>query len=304
MNEAFIEALPRDLVTHVTAICGRGGEEWFKRLPELIAQLEGQWSISVGEPFPGIEFNYVARALMAERPVVVKLAPPYEPTEIFAEAKYLKTRDGDGAVRLLAVDRDRHAILLEQAEPGYALFETFENDPAGAVAPAVKVLKTILRPRPADMTDVQSLDVWFNNFRRSSNTDFPQTYARKALAIYESLSRRRGTIFYLHGDFHPGNIVSSGRAPFLAIDPKGLVGHIGYDLAVFLNNLRWWRKNDPNLGGLLNFAVEEFAANFEMTEREVREWAFASMVIGAWWSFEDMPEHYDTNFAEMDIWDV
>lgn len=37
---------------------------------------------------------------------------------------------------------------------------------------------------------------------------------------------------------------------------------------------------------------------------EIREWAFAYMVIGAWWTFDEMPEHYDNNFAEIDIWDV
>lgn len=300
----FKDTLPKELVKHVTAICGRGGEEWLGRLPRLIGELEREWSVIVHEPFPGIEFNFVAPATRGEEPVVVKLAPPYERTEIHAEAKYLRTRDGAGAVRLIAADRERRAIMIERAIPGQALFEVFKDDPAGAVRPAIEVLRSVLRPPPQDMTDVGSLDTWFNNFRRYRGTEFPKNYAEKAFGIYERLSTQQDRIFYLHGDFHPGNVVTSHRANYLAIDPKGIVGHIGYDLAVFLNNLQWWWKGESELPELVNFAIREFAASFGLTESEIREWAFAYMVIGAWWTFDDMPEQYDTDLAEIDVWDV
>ena len=188
--------------------------------------------------------------------------------------------------------------------PGEALFEVFKDGPIGSVRPAIDVLQSVLRPSPQDMTDVDSLDAWFGNFRRYRGTEFPQNYADKAFGIYERLSTQPGRTFYLHGDFHPGNIVTSDRAPFLAIDPKGIVGHIGYDLAVFLLNLQWWRKADPGMPDLVNGAVKEFSAAFGISEREIREWAFAYMVIGNWWTFDEMPEHFDTDFAKIDIWDV
>lgn len=304
MVTGFRETLPTELVTHVTAICGERGERWFEHLPETIRELEREWSVEIGRPFPGIEFNFVAEAMFAGRPVVVKIAPPFERTEIYAEAKYLKTRNGEGAIALIAEDRRRHALLLERAMPGDALFKVFEQDPQAIVEPAIDVLRAILRPPPSDLSDVGSLDDWFTNFRRHRETEFPREYAEKALKIYERLSGQRDRVCYLHGDLHPGNIVASGRAPFVAIDPKGIVGHIGYDLAVFLNNLQWWRKDDPAMHDLLEFAIREFAASFDLGEREVREWAFAYMVIGAWWTFDEMPEHYDTDFAKIDIWDV
>ena len=88
-----------------------------------IRELEDQWSVSVHDPFPGIEYNFVAPATMNDgRDVVVKIAPPFERTEIHGEAKYLRTRNGNCAIELLAEDRDQHAILLERALPGEALF--------------------------------------------------------------------------------------------------------------------------------------------------------------------------------------
>jgi len=301
---AFKDTLPQELITHVTAICGERGEKWFDRLPKTIRELETEWSVKVGEPFSGIEFNFVAEAAMNGRPVVVKIAPPFEPTEIHAEAQYLRTRNGEGAVRLIAEDRGRHALLMERALPGDALFTVYEKDPAAIVEPAIDVLRSVLRPAPAERTDVGSLDVWFGNFRRYRDTDFPRDYADKAFEIYGRLSGQTACSYYLHGDFHPGNIVTSDRASFLAIDPKGIVGHIGYDIAVFLNNLQWWRKEDPRMPNLVSHAVRSFAAGFDLPERELREWAFAYMVVGAWWSLEDTPELYDTDFGKLDIWDV
>src|SRR5688500_1348701 len=77
MADTFKDALPTDLVKHITAICGKRGEEWFDRLPYLIAELEKKWACKVIEPFPGIEFNFVARAATGSgEEVVIKIAPP------------------------------------------------------------------------------------------------------------------------------------------------------------------------------------------------------------------------------------
>jgi len=154
------------------------------------------------------------------------------------------------------------------------------------------------------MNDVDTLDNWFNNFRRYRETKFPKTYAEKAFEIYERLSRQPGRTYYLHGDFHPGNVVTATRDPFLAIDPKGIVGHLGYDIAVFLNNLHWWQKEKPHVREFLKTAIEQFADAFDFPERELCEWAFACMVIGAWWNFDDMPELYAGEVALADIWEV
>ncbi len=305
MTPPFKDTLPQELVTHITSIFGSRGEAWFEQLPRTITELETRWSISVKEPFPGIEYNFVAPAMTNEgRPVVVKIAPPFERTEIYGEAKHLRTINGKGAVRLLAEDRERRAILIEHAVPGEALFQHFAENPAECVRPAIDVLRSILRPPPADLTDVDTLDNWFNNFRRYCDTDFPKRYAEKAFEIYERLSVQPGRTFYLHGDFHPGNIVTAGREPFLAIDPKGIVGHLGYDIAVFLFNLERWQRDDPKIETMLGDAVKLFAAGFGIAEREIREWVFAHMVIGAWWNFEDMPDLYDADVAMNDVWRV
>ena len=305
MANAFKDTLPGELVKHISAICGQRGESWFDELPTMIRELEHQWSLKVLAPFPGVEFNFVAPAVLEDgTDVAIKISPPFERIEIYCEAKYLRTRDGRSVIRLLAEDRAKRAILLERAMPGQALFNEFSKNPEGSIQPAIEVLRSVLRPTPADMTDVDTLDAWFNNFRRYSETDFPNHHAEKAFEIYERLSRQNGRIYYLHGDFHPGNIVTATRERYLLIDPKGIVGHVGYDIAVFLNNLSWWQKGHPKLEEFLQDAVHQFSAAFEIAEFELLQWAYAYMVIGAWWNFEDMPQLYNSDVAMMDMWGV
>lgn len=192
--------------------------------------------------------------------------------------------------------------MLERALPGEALHEKYEASPVNCLDPAINVLKRILRPPPDDMTDVPTLDGWFDNFRRYRETSFPAKLAEQAFEIYERLSPSAGRTFYIHGDYHPGNVVTGSREDFQAIDPKGIVGHIGYDIAVFLINLERWQRNKEGVEELLNEAVRRFAAAFGLSQTEVREWVFAHMVIGAWWNFEDMPDLYDPEVAMSAIW--
>ena len=303
MPEPYAHPFPPELIKHVTSISGDRGVKWLDRLPHLIAAVAERWGVVIGAPFEKGEFNFVAPAASETIDAVLKLAPPYQQTEIFAEGEFLRARDGAACVRLLAEDREAHAILMERARPGEPMDIHFDADPFACVEPAIEVLKSILR-QPTHTKDVQFLDDWFGKFRRFRETEFPQAYGERALAAYQRLGRQTNRIHYIHGDFHPGNIVASGRGPFLAIDAKGLIGHVAYDLAVFLNNLLWWQRGKPGVEAELNKALRKFAVAFDLDESVVREAAYAYAVIGAWWSFEDMPDHQHEWVALADVWDI
>src|SRR5690349_13009432 len=103
MAKSFKDSLPGELIHHVTAICGREGEEWIDGLETNVRALEELWSIKAREPFAAGEFNYVAPAELDDGELgVLKLAPPYETTEIFAEGAYLRAHDGNGVVKFIA----------------------------------------------------------------------------------------------------------------------------------------------------------------------------------------------------------
>jgi streptomycin 6-kinase len=284
-------------------MCGERGEHWLDALGFLLADIEFQWSIDIGDPFPAAEFNYVAPATDAEgNQYVLKIAPPFETNEIVGEAMYLRSRNGTGAVRLIKEWPGSDIILLERAIPGKNLAEEFAGNEFGSIRPAIDVMRTILGPPPDGIS--QTVDDWFKGMHRAADTEFPTAYVEKAFDIYHRLSHQPDRTYYLHGDFHPANIVSATRSPYLVIDPKGVVGHIGYDIAVFLNNFHWWQETLPDVRTRLDRAVREFSEAFDIDALELREWAFAQMVLGAWWSFDDMPQFYTNELAKADIWNV
>lgn len=306
MTQGFIDSLPTELVNHVRAGCRANGHAWLDELPTLIRDLESTWSVTVDEPFAGIEYNFVAPAIRENgENVVIKIAPPWDPVEIYGEAAYLRARNDSGCVRLLAEAPQSRAILIERIFPGESFASHFTGREPDALRPAIEALRAVLRPVPDCPTHITLLDHWFDRFRnRYEGSAFPEDYAKKAFDIYHHLCERSEHIFYLHGDYHPGNIVTKDNSSYCVIDPKGWAGPIGYEIAVFLNNYHWWQERRPDIRQRLEHAVGEFADAFQLTPLEVRQWAYVQMVIGAWWNFADMPELYDGSVVKADIWDI
>jgi len=303
MKPDLIEALPGDLLANVRSMCGRRGEDWLLSLSDVIADLEQHWDITVGPVFPASGANYVAPARNSDGELfVLKVAPPYDNPEWTTEATYLRMRNANGCVRLIAEAAPHRAMLIERAVPGESMDVIFADRESECVTPAIELLRQLTTETKVPNAETINLDEWFENLRRSDGTGFPGGYATKALNIYERLGGSQR--IYLHGDFHPRNIVSSDRAPFLVIDPKGLAGDPGYDIGVFLNNFHWWQRNKADIHERLTNAVRQFADGFGMSEREVREWAFVQMVVSAWWTYDELPDQYTNEVADADVWSV
>ncbi|MEP7076266.1 MAG: aminoglycoside phosphotransferase family protein [Acidobacteriota bacterium] len=298
-------SLRTKFVENTIALCGEKGRVWLDELPELIASLEFKWAIKAEKHFRNLSYNYVANALLRNgKTAVLKIGLPLTDVEIYGEAAYLKSLDGAGTVKLLEFDRDKQAVLLERVSPGATLRSVCRKDQAGAVTIAVKSLKRVLKPVPNDVTDLISLDSWFDGLKRAIGAKFPQDYASKALDIYAELSADTKNIFLLHGDLHHDNILSATREPYLLIDPKGMIGHVGYDIGVFLNNHHDWLEWDTRLEGKLDRAVAEFASALDLEPPIIRKWAYCQMVLSWWWMFDEMPETFGEELGLSDVWKV
>ena len=107
------------LTRHRVAAMGAEGTAWTAALPELLAELEHDWSITVGRGLPGGSASFVARARRADgSSAVVKVAVSGEgwPEQVAT----LERAAGRGYVRLLRSDLDRRAVLLEDLGPSLA----------------------------------------------------------------------------------------------------------------------------------------------------------------------------------------
>lgn len=304
MNKNFISNLSPRFIQSTLDLCSEIGEQWLKDLPRIIEEIAENWSVEVNKPFQNLSYNYVAPCVCADGgEAVLKIALPLNNPEIFNEASFLQIADGKCAVKFLNFDEKRRAMLLEKLTPGANLKEICDNDGAKAVEIAIGVMRGLLKKPPENST-FRKLEDWFNGLKKAENTKFGDRFAKKAFGFFEESTFASKQKFLIHGDLHHENILSAQREPFLAIDPKGIIGDIGYEIAVFLNNHLVWLSTEENLQEKLDDAVRRFSEAFEIEARDLKNWAFAQMVLSAWWTFEENGENWQTDLAIAEVWEI
>src|SRR5262249_48229170 len=144
-----------------------------------------------------------------------------------------------GMVRLLAGDQERGIMLLERLRPGVSLLH--HADDAAATEIAARVMCQIWRPVPPDHP-FPTAARWASGLQRlrarydGGTGPLPTAMVERAEALFVELLATSAEPVLLHGDLHHDNILSAEREPWLAIDPKGLVGEPAYEPGSWLRN--------------------------------------------------------------------
>lgn len=296
----MIENLPEKFVRLMLESHGAKGEKWLSELPEIVREIEENWAIKVGEPFENLSYHFVAPCKSKSGEAVLKIGFPEDDSLVFNEAETLKLYDGRGAVKFLKLDEKRLALLSERLRPGKTLAEFFRGREDDCVKIAIENLQKIVR-KTSEKHQFVSLDDWFAGLEKAENTAFPADKLKRARKFYEELSRAE--TFLIHGDFHHENILTATREPFLVIDPKGVVGQIGYEISVFLNNHVWILKTDENLHEKARKAVFQFSEAFQIAPDVLKKWAYAQAVLSAWWTFEENGANWKKDLDLADVWE-
>ena len=224
--------IPGKLAASVVAWEGDSGRRWLAALPRLVAEVAEAWDLEIGPPLePGGNISWVAPARRRSdgRDAVLKMQHPHPESE--PEALGLAAWAGRGAVLLLAHDAERRALLLERCEPGSALLDergTLEAVRTGAALGAR--LHAVAPPAGLPALAVV-LDGWADTLEGQLERTRVIDPALGALAL--DVMRRRPRACrepgLLHGDLNPTNLLAARREPWLAIDPKPMLGDPAYD---------------------------------------------------------------------------
>jgi streptomycin 6-kinase len=204
--------------------------QWLADLPRLVGECAEMWSLELEAP---IETPY--SLVIPANGAVLKLTAPSD-AEARHEGDALELWRGHGAVRLLARDDERCALLLERCFPGTRLWDA-GVDEVEVLAELIPRLQIIVDgatsiPRLADEADrwAEHVPRWYAGTGRP----FEQALLDAALDVYGTVDR--SARWLVNQDLHGANVLSAAREPWLAIDPQPLVGERELEASAPLRN--------------------------------------------------------------------
>lgn len=253
-----------------------GGASWLNSLPSIVERCADQWSLKVGQPLVGGNVSLVLAVVRDEVPAVLKVNFPDDESEHEPDA--LKHWDGRGSVRLMEYDESCRALLVERCQPGDRLWEIPDDEEATRIA--AHVLARLWSSPPPDRP-----------FRRLAAeaarwaVELPEAWAKlgrpferdlldEAVAACLELGPDQGLPVLLHQDFHGGNVLRAVREPWLAIDPKPLLGEREFDAASLLRDRRWL-LGDSGAAARVVHRLDLLASEFELDRERMRRWGIA-----------------------------
>jgi streptomycin 6-kinase len=155
------------------------------------------------------------------------------------EADALRFWNGRGSVRLLAHDAGRRALLLERCSPGTPLGNVYDE---GAIAVAAAMMERLWQTPSEDVAWRRlafEAERWLEVLPRRwlrHGRPFEKRLLDAGLDAMRGLGPAQADLVLCHQDLHGGNILRSEREPWLAIDPKPIVGERAYDTVALVRD--------------------------------------------------------------------
>lgn len=271
------------------------GLAWLDRLPDLVAGACAEWDLQiVGAPFDGGVCGWVAPVRGSGGDAVLKVTWPHP--EAATEAAALRWWNGTGAVRLLAEDPAVWVMLLERCLPGVALRDA-ELPHQRGLALGAEVLHGLWgkgvptdEGRPFDAME-EVCDRWADLAEIRVDTYGAALQAlgtdpgilTLGVSLLRTLPRSASRQVVVHGDFNPGNVLTAQRAPYLAIDPKPMVGDPAYDPWPLVAQL-----GDPfqldDAASEVAERIRQLAELLDLSAERIAAWGVARDVEGGLWA--------------------
>lgn len=264
---------------------GVAGRAFVARLPRLVDSFLATWRLRVdGAPMHGAAALVLPVVGVNDGALaVLKLQLPDDETG--GEPDALRAWGGDGAVRLLRHDEATGTMLLERLESAQSLDGVEVHEAVVVIARMLAHLTA--RRAPAGLRrlgDVapRMLNHW-SQVRSLAGADDRRLLDDAASAVREVADEPGDRL--LHWDLHYENVlaarpeaVASGRATWLAIDPKPLAGDPGFELLPAMCN-----RFDP---ADIAWRFDAMTEVLDLDRGRARAWTLARVLQNCVWDLE------------------
>jgi len=193
--------------------------------------------------------------------------------------------NGHGVARVY--EHEPGAVLLERLRPGNSLVDLTLN---GRDEEATDILADVIQQMTAhaatpglEVAWAATAEDWakgFDNYIATGDVRIPRDLVEAGQRVFKNLcaSERRPRL--LHGDLQHYNVLFDSERGWLAIDPKGVVGEIEYELGAFVRN----PVSRPELflsSSTTERRLKQFTNKLNLDYERALGWTFAQAVLSA-----------------------
>jgi streptomycin 6-kinase len=274
--------IPEAFAAATAAREGAAGTAWLATLPSVVDELLSRWDCTPDGNWMHGEVGVIVPVRRTSEPLVMKVSFTH-PGNVHEPDAY-EVWAGRGAVRMYERADEQYAMLLERAHP------TTLRDSGADVAVVGGQTSRLLSvpahgPRSQALPRLQDrADEWASELQKDVaefSEVLPDLVVARAFAVIDDLVREQPDVL-IHGDLHHRNILSADREPWLAIDPKGLIGDPAYDAVTFLKARTLVLMQGDLLAGLER-ELAAYCEAAELDQARVRRWIQLELVRTAYW---------------------
>ncbi len=228
--------IPQYFVRKASRQFGEEGHAWALRLPSLVDRCRAAWQLIDCVPVHDLSINFVCMCRSAQfGDAVLKIQGPHG--ERYTEIEALRLLAGTGCCRMLAVDLQSAAMLLERIKPGLPLRALSDRDQQLSIG--TRMIASLPQRVPGGHT-LPTYQDWLDTAAGMlSRTAAPPALGdllREACEQYRRLHVPGEPAAVLHGDLHHDNILLAGGDHWVAIDPQGVIGPPVLEAGRFIQN--------------------------------------------------------------------
>ncbi len=243
----------------------------------------GAWGVDIQHVFE-TDTSVIGVGLRRHQPVILKIVK--RPGDEWTSGPVVRAFDGRGMVHVYEFEEG--ALLLEGLTPGHSLvslaLDGRDEDATGIIADVIQRMQSPAPPQ--GIPEVMDWSAGFEQYLRSGDGRIPRSLVEDAHRRFRRLAASQHRPRLLHGDLQHSNVLFDSNRGWLAIDPKGVVGEIEYEIGAVLRN----PTEKPDLfasPATVTRRLSQFATMLHLNRARAAEWGYTQAVLSAIWSIED-----------------
>ena len=251
------------------------------------------WRLVIGDVFK-TETSAIAFVTRDNQPLLLKVVK--QQGDEWHSGRVLEAFAGNGVARVF--EHTGGAVLIERLRPGNSLVSLAldgKDEEATSILAAV-MQKMSAREIPKSCVTTHDWAKGFDRYLASGDEQISRPLVESGQRVYTDLCTSQRQVRLLHGDLHHYNVLYDSDRGWLAIDPKGVVGELEYEVGAVLRN----PVARPDLfasTSTIERRLKQFSSMLNLDCERALAWGFAQAVLSAVWGIEDGFRVDSTNHA-------